>query len=293
MNQYRFRRSFTEDPTLSDRLFNLVEVVFPEIGVRDAAERSRQLGASWESASTPFIRFHEDLAITHVGVLEIPMQLMGQDLIVGGIHGVCTHPEFRRRGYYREVMEEVLDYCSDRYKTLVLTTTQPEIYNPFGFRVVGEHIFTAKCDSPGGTNGFRVLDTTDSNDVKLLNRLLETREPVSRILGVVKEKAVFYFNEGNNPLYYAEDLDLVAVMEIEDSKLKLFDLVGTQICTLEAILERISQPINEVEIYFSPERLDAKVQAFPHILGGELFLMVRGTFPPEGEKFMLPRSARC
>jgi GNAT superfamily N-acetyltransferase len=291
MNQYRFRRSFTKDATLSDRLFNLLEVVFP--GISDVAERSRKLGASWETASVPFIRFHDHIAITHVGVVEIPMQLMGQDVVVGGIHGVCTHPKYRRRGYYREVMEEVLDYCNHRYNTLVLTTEQPELYKPFGFRFVGEHMFTAKCDSKGGTNGWRLLNITDNNDIQLLHTLLETRAPVSRILGIVKEKAVFCFNEGGNPLYYAEDLDAIAVMEIEDTKLKLFDLLATQICSLEAIVKRISQPIQEVEIYFTPDRLNAEVQAFPHILNGDYFLMVRGIFPVEGEKFMLPRSTRC
>jgi GNAT superfamily N-acetyltransferase len=293
MSQYHFQRSFAEDITLSDRLFNLLEIVFPEIGIRDAAQVGRALGASWESASTPFMRLHDDLAISHVGVLEIPMQLMGQSITVGGIHGVCTHPEFRRRGYYREIMEEVLDYCDRRYGTLVLTTAQPELYQPFGFRVVGEHIFIGKCDSVGGTGSLRLIDTSDSIDVKLLHRLLETREPVSNIVGIVNEKALFCVNEGRNPLYYAPDLDVVLCMEIKDTQLQLFDVVGTRICTLAEILERINIRIQEVVIYFSPDRLNADVQALPHILDGDSLLMVRGNFAAEAENFMLPRSARC
>jgi GNAT superfamily N-acetyltransferase len=292
MNQYRFQKSFAEDATLSDRLFNLLEIVFPEIKLSDAAQVGRILGASWESASTPFIRLHDNVAISHVGVLEIPMQLMGQNITVGGIHAVCTHPEFRRRGYYREIMEEVLDYCQCRYDTLVLTTAQPELYQPFGFRVVGEHIFIAKCDSVG-SQGLRLIDTSDTNDVKLLHRLLETREPVSNIVGIVNEKAVFCVNEGRNPLYYAPDLDVIICMEIKDTQLHLFDVVGTRICTLAEILERINIPIQEVTIYFSPDRLKASVQALSHILDGDSLLMVRGNFAAENEKFMLPRSARC
>ncbi|NJM68822.1 MAG: GNAT family N-acetyltransferase [Scytonema sp. RU_4_4] len=293
INKYCFQRSFSQDPTLSSRLFNLLEVVFPEIGISNAAECARKLGASWEEASTPFIRFQNDLAITHVGVLEIPMQLMGEMITVAGIHGVCTRPEFRRRGYYREVMQEVLDYCDKRYKTLVLTTAQPELYEPFGFRFVREHVFISKCNTLGGIHGLRLLDTTNIDDVKLLNRLLETRKPISHILGIVKEKALFCVNEGSNPLHYAEDLDVILCMEIEGTKLKLFDLLGTKICTLEDILERIPQPIEQVEIYLSPERLNADVQAFPHRLNGDSFLMVRGEFAAEEEKFMIPRSTRC
>ncbi|MEH2044910.1 GNAT family N-acetyltransferase [Nostoc sp.] len=291
MSQYRFKQSFSDDPSLSDQLFDLMEVTFP--GLSSLAECARKLGASWETASTPFIRFHDDIAITHVGVLEIPMQIMGQKLTVGGIHGVATRAEFRRRGYYREVMEEVLGYCDRLYETLVLTTPQPEFYLPFGFRVVEEHIFKVKCNFTGSTDSFRTLDFTDTKDYTLLHRLLETRAPVSNIVGVVNEKPVFCVNEGSRPLYYAEDLDLIACMEIEDNRLHLFDLVTTQICPLKNIISKITQPIEEVVIYFSPELLDVKdVQAFTHTFD-ETVLMVRGKFAAESEKFMLPRSARC
>jgi GNAT superfamily N-acetyltransferase len=293
MTQYRFQRSFSDDSTLSDRLFNLLETVFPEIGISNAAQIGRKLGAPWEEASTPFMRFHDDMAITHVGVLEIPMRVMGENVTVGGVHAVATHPEFRRRGYYRQVMEEVLDYCDRRYQTLVLTTSQPELYQPFGFRVIKEHIFITKCEPATHTNGFRELNLSEAADVKLLNKLLETREPVSNIVGILNEKAVFFVNQATSPLYYAQDLDVIVCMEIENTQLKLFDLVGTNICPLAAILERIPQPIEEVLIYFSPDRLDADVQALSHIFEGDSLLMVRGSFAAKGKNFMLPRSARC
>ena len=73
MNQYRFKRSFYEDPTIRQRLFNLLDIVYTDIEISRVAETARILGASWEGASTPFISLHEDVAIAHVGVLEIPM----------------------------------------------------------------------------------------------------------------------------------------------------------------------------------------------------------------------------
>ncbi|HEY9668700.1 MAG TPA: GNAT family N-acetyltransferase [Coleofasciculaceae cyanobacterium] len=293
MNHYRFKRSFSDDPTLSPRLFLLLEAAFPGLGISNIAQHARTLGAPWEGVSTPFVRFEADMAVTHVGVLEIPMVVMGQTVTVGGVHGVCTHPDFRRRGYFRQVMEEVLEYCASCYETLLLTTAQPEFYSSFGFRVVEEYAFVTKCTSTSHTNGFRVLNTQDPDDLKLLHRLLSDREPVSNVVGVVNEKAVFCFNEGTRPLHYATDLNALAYMEIEGTRLKLFDLVGTQICPLTAVVERIPQHLDEVVIYFSPDRLEANVQAFPHVLDGDSLLMVRGSFAAEGQPFMLPRSARC
>jgi predicted N-acetyltransferase YhbS len=291
MSQYRFKQSFSEDCTLRDRLFDLLETTFP--GIRKAAQSIRELGAPWEEASTPFIHFEDNIAVTHVGVLEIPMQLMGKPIIVGGIHAVCTHPNFRRRGYYRQVMKEVLDYCANRYETLILTTAQPKIYTAFGFRVVEEHLFIRKCNSTNYKHGFRRLNLADTQDLSLLHKLLETRQPISNIVGVWHEKPIFCFYEGTQPLHYAEDLDLIVSMEIDNTQLKLFDVVGTKICSLADLVERIPQPIEEVAIYFSPDRLDTEVQSFPHVLDGDSWLMVRGSFAAEGQQFMLPRSTRC
>ncbi|MBD2335532.1 GNAT family N-acetyltransferase [Calothrix sp. FACHB-156] len=287
----RFQKSFSADSTLSSKLFDLVEATFP--GLTSLAERARELGASWEDASTPFILFHDDVAITHIGVLEIPMYIMGEKVIVGGVHGVCTREGFRRRGYYREVMNEVMEYCDQRYETLVLTTLETEYYLPFGFRVVPEHSFKLKCNSTGNINGLRTLDFTDVKDIALLHRLLETRVPVSNIVGVVEEKAVFCVDEGSRPLHYFPDLDAIACMEIEDTTLHLYDLVTTQMYPLQKILDRIPQLIEEVVIYFSPDWLNVEdVQAFIYEIE-ETKLMVRGKFAAEKEKFTLPRSARC
>jgi predicted acetyltransferase len=103
-------------------------------------------------------------------LLELPLVVMDQSVRVRGIHAVGTRPEFRRRGHYRQVTTEVLQYCASRYDTLVLTTGQPALYEPFGFRVVQEHIFTATVAGRygEGTPGFRPLQAHTPADLQLL-----------------------------------------------------------------------------------------------------------------------------
>ena len=285
------KRSFAEDPTLSPKLFDLLETTFP--GISQTAQLIQELGQAWESVSTPFMYFQAEQAISHVGVLEIPLTLMGRPINVGAIHGVCTHPAYRRQGYYRKCMESALDYCKTRYETLVLTAAQPEFYSPFGFRVLKEHAFVTKCSPTRKTNEFRILNLTVPGDRALLNRLLDERQPVSNIVGVRGEKAVFCFNEASRPLYYAAGLDLMVVMEINGDQLHLYDIVGDKPCKLACILERIPQPIEKTIIYFNPDRLDVSAQPFPHLLEGDSYLMVKGPFIAETQAFMLPHSARC
>jgi predicted N-acetyltransferase YhbS len=284
--------SFSDNPALSERLFDLLDTVFP--GVRQVAQNARALGAPWESVSTPFIHFEQGRAIAHVGVIELSLVLLGRTVTVGSIHGVATHPEARRRGHFRRLMEEVLQYCAGRYETLMLTTEHPEYFAPFGFRVVKEHLFTVKCDSAGGSDGFRLLDTSQTGDIALLHRLLETRQAVSQVVGAVNEKAVFCFNEGSRPLHYAADLDVTACLELEEGRLKLFDIVGPKIPPLARVLERIPQRLDEAAICFSADQLAVEAEATPYVLDhdGPSYLMVHGPFAAEGQPFTLPRSAR-
>jgi GNAT superfamily N-acetyltransferase len=108
------KSSFADDPSLSGRLFDLLETIFP--GVRKVAQNAGALGASWESVSTPFVRLEHGRLVSHVGVIELSLVLLGRVERVGAIHGVATHPEARRRGHYRGLMEEVLRHCADRFE---------------------------------------------------------------------------------------------------------------------------------------------------------------------------------
>jgi hypothetical protein len=300
MHHYQFKQSYAGNPLLKRQVFHLLETCFP--GIIQAEHDSLPLGPPWEKTSTPFVHFHGELAITHVGVIELPLVVLGQTIRVGGIHAVGTRPEFRRHGYYRLVMTEVLQYCASYYDTLVLTTGQPALYKPFGFQVLPEYIFIASCSSLGGTAGFRPLQAHVSADLQLLARLLETRQPVSQILGVVREKAVFSFNARKLPLYYAADLDVVVAYTLAGTQLTLFDIVGPHIPPLGAILQRLPHRIDQVVTYFSPDRLETDCHAVLHTLmdppealggAGPDMLMVRGPFAAAERPCMLPRSARC
>ena len=285
------RCSFS-DPELTETLFDLLEVVFP--GLREGAIGLRRLGARWEEASTPFVHFVNGTPVAHIGVIEIPLVLLGHEVTVGSIHAVATHPGHRRRGYYRQLMEEVLEYCDTRYKTLILTTENPEYYEPFGFRVLQEHRFDWSCPGVAASDGLRRVNLKQVRDIELLDRLLENREPVSRVAGVTGAKAVFCFNEAHRPLYYAEDLDVLISMELTGSRLELFDIVGAELPALEAVVARLPQPVDEVTAFFSLDRFEVSADAAPHVLDhdGPSYLMARGPFAAETKPFMLPRSAR-
>jgi predicted N-acetyltransferase YhbS len=278
-------------PGVAASVFDLLETVFP--GLTRGADNARALGGVWEQASTPFLSFEGGQAVSHVGRIDLPLVIMGERRTVGSVHAVATRPDCRGRGHYRRVMEELLADSAGRYETLVLTTEHPEYFTPFGFRRVEEHGFVVNSRSEG-VGKLRRLDVTDPRDVNLLTRLLATREPVSEVVGVVDEKAIFLFNEGRRPLEYAEDLDVVLCLERSGSRVQLFDIVGSRIPLFSDILKCLPAQVEEVVFSFAPDRLDgaARSEAWLFDHDGPSYLMVRGPFAAEGQEFTLPRSAR-
>ena len=137
------------DPSLYDSLFDLLDLVFP--GVREGAEEIRRYGASWESVSTPYVRYEGGRIVSHVGVTPLPLVVAGRAARVGSVHAVATHPDHRRKGHYRSLMEEVIDDRAGAFETLILTTENPEYYEPFGFRVLPD------SSPPAGPSGGRAL----------------------------------------------------------------------------------------------------------------------------------------
>jgi len=288
----RLRRAWTDDPTLLARVFALLDLCFPGAELAAKERVARRQGARWDEISTPFALFHEDRLVSHVGVLEHRLVVNGRVLRVGGIHAVATHPARRRRGHYRALMEEALAWCDERYDALELSTAEPLLYEPFGFRELRESRFAGAGPGAPGRAGLRLLDLGDARDLERLHGLLAEREPVSERLGVAEPGPIFLFVTANAPLWYVPALDAVVSLAREGGTLRLYDVVARTIPPLSALLAEIPQAVERVEVYFAPDKLDADLVAEEHALGGDDRFMVRGAFPEPAGPFMLPAPAR-
>lgn len=297
------RHSYDEGRELRDRVFGLLEIVFP--GLTAAAARAEGLGAPWESVSTPFVLFEGDAVVAHVGRIDLPLVVDGCERIVGSIHAVATHPDRRGRGLFRRLMEDVIADSDGLYETLVLTTETPAYYEPFGFRVTVEHEFglrpsaratEGEDEAAGVRRPLRPLDLERGDDAALLLHRLDVRAPVSRTVGVVRERAIFCFNESRRPLLYDAELDAIVVCDRRSGRLDLFDIVAPEMPSLARLLARLGAPETEdVRVHFAPDQLgmDGRFAAIPRLFehDGPSYLMVRGR-ELSSAPFSLPRSAR-
>lgn len=84
----------------------------------------------------------DEQAIANVSMFSLPMLVNGERIKAAGIQSVMTHPDYQRKGLMKQIFNEVLKEIDEQYECAVLFTEHPELYTPFGFRVVQEHLMT-------------------------------------------------------------------------------------------------------------------------------------------------------
>lgn len=290
---FMMERTFQTDPTLYPRVVRLLERVFGAWFGKCLAQATEH-GLNWRAASRPFVVEANDRVVAHAGILELPLVLGGEPHVVAGLHAVATAPEHRRQGHMRRVIEAALAYCEERYETILLTTAQPALYEPFGFVVREEHLFSCEVSASGAQGHMRPVDWWRAEDRQRVHDLLRRRAPVSTHLGVLQERDVFLFNSAlTHNLYVIEPLGALVWLTRQHTTVRLHDLVAEKIPRLEVLLAHIGGPIERVETLFSPDRLGGTFDARPQRFDGDEYLMVRGPFLPDDVPITLPRSARC
>lgn len=92
-----------------------------DIRTRDNERRhKRELLVDGECASRLWVVDHE-------------IRLMGAHVSMGGIAGVRTEPEHRKKGYMRRLMSDTVDYMTERGYAVSMLFGIPDFYNKFGY----------------------------------------------------------------------------------------------------------------------------------------------------------------
>lgn len=283
MTVYRSQRARREVLTLLDR-------TWPGAGAR--FQHAADLGWSWADHSTPFLAIDRQAPVAHAGVLRVPLRVQGEAHRVNAIHGVCTHPDHRRRGHGHRVLSEALAFCDAQGETTFLNTSIPGYYEPFGFRAIVEQrwrVAPAGEHRPG-----RPLSWQDEADVALLHALLPERAPLSDALTGVDPGWLFAIDAmlERAVLTTVPDTDAIVVYGVEGTTVQVFDCVARDLPPLDRLLAALP-PARRVALCFSPDRFAPRLSTpVAGAYDDGSVLMVRGPWPAE-HGVMLPILYRC
>ena len=208
-----------------------------------------------------------------------------------GIHGVCIKEEHRGKGYFKQLMQEVMQYVDSHFESSLLFTLKPYLYRNYPYKIMlPEYDFVVsekiRLHSKSNDSDMRIVNLDDANDLKLTYHLLANRLPLSDQLSVIHENgnALFIFNILGKKLYYLEKLNALIVFEIVNNTLYIKELISQTQCQITDIIGLILGNFNKIILQFCPDRfLDEKeyirlmhaLVALPSDIGILLLLFAR------------------
>ncbi len=287
--------AYPSDPAEREAILRLLGATWPRLA--RAIARAVAWGADWYQLSTPFLSRGQDGELrSHVGVWPVALAAGGRPLAVAGVHAVCTHPAHRGRGHLRPAMAEALAWLDARWETAVLWTDRPELYRRYGFRVRRELRFRGALPAPRTlASPGRPLDLDRAEDLALLRQALGARAPVSAHPAARDRGDHFLVDLAIRcesdpeapPLQLLPDLGCVAAWRRRRGRLVLEDVVAREVPPLRALAARLAGEAREVEVLFTPDRLDAPWLA-PSPRPPPEVLMERGRPLPAGPLALSP-----
>lgn len=264
------------DATFWRALLTLQDRIWPDLS--DRVDQARRLGVHWEQNTTPFAWFEDGRALAHVGVIEHPVRLLGEDQVVAGIHAVCVDPTARGSGLARRCMEAAVSWIDERGMPAKLSTGIPSFYSSWGFSVVPTHRFVS--DRVGGGGRARPAQISDA---ARLHALLETRTPTSDVYATREHGWLPIINlalQRRLPaaMFVVPGRDFLIVARQQGDVLHLEDVIAPELPELDEVLAAVPFEFRRTVYHFTPDRLDplARAEVAPIDDG---VMQVRGTWP--------------
>ena len=292
MNQLKFEMQYAAAHELREKLYPLFDKVF---GIKVDTFKDFYARGFWDPTYMPFTFFNGDTAVSNVSVFEMPLIVNGEKKLAGGIQSVMTDPDHRGKGLMKTLMHKALEYIDNTYELSFLMTSNPELYQKYGFKVIKEYFFTKRhLHSPEMVeNKLERLSIFNPIDLKKIRWAFKNNTPTSSQFYPAAYASSFYLNMYNPNLhemvYFSSDLNVIVIFEVDEGTLKLYDIIGPKLPTLEQIYSVIPYPFNEVNLYFSPDLLDGEFTAVEN--EDVDFLMVRGDIDFECLQIKLPITA--
>ncbi len=287
------KANYNDDSLLFERCIHLIDEVFP--GCKAFSTQGEKYGASWRKASTPFIIEEEGEIVAHAGAWPITLMLNGKIVQTASIHGVCVKPEFRGKGHFKVLMQEVIDYVNANFDFPVFFTMKPYLYKKYPYKpLLPEYDFVVneKLIIKSKLSDLRKLDIDDAQDLKLLHYLLSNRIPLSHQLSVLNSE-LFIFSMLGKPIYYSEKLNAIIVYEIRDKTLYFKEIISQTQHHLTKFVELISESFERIVLQFCADNLLNEDEYEATLAGPECCIMGSNSFSFEGKYFRYPELYWC
>jgi predicted GNAT family N-acyltransferase len=221
----------------------------------------------WTEKYEPYSFVDKNKVVANISVNKINLLINGEMKRGLQIGTVMTHPDYRKRGLSKKLMNYILEEYENEYDLMYLfaNDTVLNFYPKFGFEAVEEYQYSMDYKaSKNKPTAIRKLDGTKDEDLHYIYKMAANRLPVSRDFNTIntQELVMFYsmyvFSED---LYYLENEAAVVIFQHEGEQLHVFDVISEKEMNLKNIIVQIANHnTKEVVFHFTPEQDGLPVQ---------------------------------
>ncbi len=286
---------YNRDKNLFERCISFIDEIFP--GCKEFALNGMHYGASWPGASIPFIIEDKGKIVAHVGVLPLIVVLNGNNHQTAAIHAVGVNPIHRGKGYFKQLMNEVMTYVKQHYESSFLMTQKPYLFRNYPYTtMLPEYDFLLKKSDFSSKKGdLRELNLDDLDDLALINKLLANRLPLSNQFCLIGKNAItlFILNSMYGKIGYSDRLNTIVLHQVIDNTLYLREIIAQNEHKLSDIIETIPESFSKVILQFCPDRFLNENEYTAVLARPENCVMVSPEFKFNGKYFRYPEIYSC
>jgi GNAT superfamily N-acetyltransferase len=285
---------YAKDPELFDRCLHLLNEIFP--GCKEYALNGMKYKASWAESSTPFIIEEQGEIIAHVGVWPITLMLNGEKHRGASIHGICVRPEYRGKGYFKQLMQEAMDYVEDHFDSALLFTEKPYLFQNYPYKIMlpeYDFMLTKNIKKSTKKSDLRLLNLDAQQDLSIVHQLLHSRVPLSDIFSIIDGKGLFILNALHKNIYYSENLNTIVIFEIKEGILYISEIICEKQQKISDIISMIPGDFEKVILQFCPDRFLDEEDYTAKLAAPESCVLTSSQFAFKGKYFRYPQLYAC
>lgn len=235
----------------------LVDLLFDTFDI-DIGQLDRMGGP--DPTSMPFGYFDEaGRCVANFSAFSTPLVIHGRQVRAVGYQSGAVRPEYRGQGLYRDLMQRALAWAEAQgFELGMLLTDKPGLYEPYGFRVIEQHMFHGPIPAAAPALPCRDLSIENDADVALMRSVLAARMPVSERFAVAGHIEEFLLNACFDPsirLSHMPGHDAIVAWREEAGTFHLLDIASRNIPSLAQIISAVQTHAGRVAVYFPTDRL--------------------------------------
>ncbi|MBO1510753.1 GNAT family N-acetyltransferase [Metabacillus bambusae] len=292
MEHLQFVKNYQEDERLRSSFNKLAQSTF---GINFELWFEK---GYWTDRYQPYSFIDGEKVIANVSVNKLDLIINGETKRAIQIGTVMTHPDYRGKGLSKRLMNKVLSDYENIVDVIYLFANSSvlDYYPKFGFKEVGEHLFSKEFAISRETNTSVIkLDGSHSDDLAFIYELAKERLPVSQQVSTVNtaELVMFYslyvFPQN---IVYLEEEKVIVIYQQKGENLHLYDVISSININLHSIIKKIASERNTKVIFHFTPNLSEDVGSKPY--KGEEILFVKSKAGLEFPKqFKYPMTSKA